>query len=442
MIDLTQPPFNAIGDGLSDCTSAFLNAAKSNTEIVLPPGGYRVSPCLFRDINNVKIRGAGGYASRILLASPGIALRFSNCQNVTLEDIAVQPLGDLPASSGVQFDEASGVGVVTRSKLTGFKQSGLRLIGTLAAPLSGFEIEDNLFLGNEGEQLYSKYSNDFWIEDNQFGILAGGNHPQYGAYLDHSGAGTYEGNYHWNNVNALKAVDSDFNNIIVNRFEMSDHEGVILDGCDYLTFETNTLHTNGLAAINTYDSLVATGLTNSTIAENKTFDWSGGTSAHRYSMNFGAGCALNTIGQNRAQGFGTGPFVSSVAAGQFDVDEIISGVSGGSIAAGTTAYLGTAKNSATEPDMHIVIGCRRAVYRLYAACVAAPGAVQTFTYTLRKNGTDTPVTATISGNASWSGIDASHPILLAADDQIDLKLATSAGAAVTQHRWKLDLVAY
>lgn len=437
MIDLTQPPFNAVGDGLSDCTSAFLNAAKSNNEIVLPPGSYRVNPCLFRDINSVRIHGAGGYATRILLSNPGVAFRFSNSHNITLENLALSAVGALPGSSAIQFDEGSTVGTVSRIKADGFKQSGIRLVGTAASPLSGHKITDCVLLSNECEQLYSTYSNDFWIEDNQFGIS--GTHPQYGCYLDNSSAGTYEGNYHWNNAVAFKAVNSRYNRICINRFEMSDHEAVVLDTCDHQTISENTIHTNGMAAVNTYDALTAANLTNSIITENDFFDWGGGT-AYRYAINLGSGCSLITLRDNRASNFGTGPLIN--AGGSFDVDEFLVGMPGSTVPAGSTVYLGASGNSATEANVHTLIGARRVLARLYVACAAAPGSGQSFSYTLRKNGADTAAVATISGAASWSAVDTAHPILLAADDFVDLKLITSAGAAVTQHRWKLDLVAY
>lgn len=438
MIDITQPPFNAVGDGLSDCTSAFLNAAKSYSEIVVPPGNYRVSPCLFRDLTSVSFRGTAGYASQILLGSPGNAFQFSNCQNLSIEGLAFTPIGTLPTSNGLLFDQGSSGNTVSRCRVRSFSKSGIRFIGDSASPLSGNEVADCQFLSNACEQLYALYNNDFWVEDNQFGITPSGAHAQVGAYMEHSAAGNYRANFHWNNIVGFKSVDGDYNRVCENRFEMSDHEGVTLDACDFLTFSDNTLHTNGLGAPNTYDQFVATGLTNSIVADNISLDWAG--ASHRYGYNIGSGCDQITFKGNRASGFATGPFVK-VGTGAIDADEVIRGVSA-AIAAGVTSYIGAAHGSSLEADVYVLIGARRVVAKLYVACVAAPGAGQSFTYTLRKNGADTAVTAAITGTSQWAAIDASHPITLADGDQIDVKLVTTAGAAVTQHRWKLDLVGY
>jgi hypothetical protein len=63
---------------------------------------------------------------------------------------------------------------------------------------------------------------------------------------------------------------------------------------------------------------------------------------------------------------------------------------------------------------------------------AAPGAGQTFTYTLYKNGSPTTITATTSDSATISS-DLTHEITGTSGDQIYIKVVASGSAAVTAH---------
>lgn len=106
---------------------------------------------------------------------------------------------------------------------------------------------------------------------------------------------------------------------------------------------------------------------------------------------------------------------------------------GATVAAGATVYMAIGIfNSATEGQANGVVPYALTAKNLYVKALAAPVGVETFVYTLRKNGSDTALTVTITGS-NTTGNDTTHTVSFAAGDLIDLKLITSASAAVTYH---------
>lgn len=116
-----------------------------------------------------------------------------------------------------------------------------------------------------------------------------------------------------------------------------------------------------------------------------------------------------------------------------------SGGSGTTIAAGSTRYLGSGDHAEFSGDRPIVIGKLGVVLTIYAAASAAPGVGQTFTYALMKNGVATSMTFTISGASATSGQSSSNSVAVAPTDYIELRVITSAGAAVAKHRFFMSL---
>ena len=105
------------------------------------------------------------------------------------------------------------------------------------------------------------------------------------------------------------------------------------------------------------------------------------------------------------------------------------------IGAGTTNYLAEWGATPTEADTIWRAPCAGQVVGFSADCTAAPGAGQSFTYTVRKSFADTTLTGSISGAAGfatevWCG---TAPIAVNRGDTIALKLVTSAGATATRH---------
>jgi len=104
----------------------------------------------------------------------------------------------------------------------------------------------------------------------------------------------------------------------------------------------------------------------------------------------------------------------------------------GTVAADSTIYLSTAGSNAVEADIEFPIPFDCTLRNLRAHATGAPGAGESYAYTLRKNGADTALTCTISDSAT-DGADTANAVAASAGDRICNKLVTSAGAAVVKH---------
>jgi hypothetical protein len=109
------------------------------------------------------------------------------------------------------------------------------------------------------------------------------------------------------------------------------------------------------------------------------------------------------------------------------------------VAAGATGYITPAGFLANVGDNPFTVAKAGLVTGFFAACVAAPGAGQTFTYTVYKNGGATSMTGQISGAASFSVSTTANAFTVAPTDTVVMQLVTSAGAAVTKHRFVIYL---
>jgi hypothetical protein len=106
---------------------------------------------------------------------------------------------------------------------------------------------------------------------------------------------------------------------------------------------------------------------------------------------------------------------------------------GSTVAAGATVYLGPRGAGAGGGGDMLVVpsGQKRVAVKLTVLAGAAPGASQTFTYTLYANG-DTGLAAILSGASQQFG-EAVLDVLMDGLLNVSVKLVTSAGAAVTTH---------
>lgn len=104
-----------------------------------------------------------------------------------------------------------------------------------------------------------------------------------------------------------------------------------------------------------------------------------------------------------------------------------------SVIGGSTVYMTSAGQIATETEVLIPVSYPILVRRMFAKSSGAPGAAQTYTYTLRKNAADTAKVVTLSGAGATAGSDVTNDIYYAAGDTISMKLVTSAGAATFFH---------
>ncbi len=118
------------------------------------------------------------------------------------------------------------------------------------------------------------------------------------------------------------------------------------------------------------------------------------------------------------------------------------------IAAATTAYLacvetwyGTSSGSLNETgqEQRFLVVRAGVVKNLVCYAEAAPGAGETFVYTVRKNGADQTLTVTLAGATAQLDKDTTHSFSVAIGDYITLKIVNSAGGASTQHQCSMDL---
>jgi len=108
-------------------------------------------------------------------------------------------------------------------------------------------------------------------------------------------------------------------------------------------------------------------------------------------------------------------------------------VSLGTVAAGATVYLGPAGQYSTLAAAPFVVPRNGVGQTMYVKTANPPGIGQTFTYTLFKQAATTGLTFTISDSAQNGQVSLSS-LNINATDALEIKIVTSAGAAVTTHR--------
>jgi len=114
------------------------------------------------------------------------------------------------------------------------------------------------------------------------------------------------------------------------------------------------------------------------------------------------------------------------------------GRSVGTVAGGATTYLTDFDDTATEADAVWRAPYAGYLFMLRPLADGAPGAGETFVYTVRLDGSDTALTATISNPDTFSR--AYGPITVAEGQQISIKLVTSATATARRHRVSVQML--
>lgn len=119
------------------------------------------------------------------------------------------------------------------------------------------------------------------------------------------------------------------------------------------------------------------------------------------------------------------------------------------IAVSTTAYLACttdypAGNTNTTNELnvwvHYLVTRAGTLKKLVVLTDGAPGAGESYVYTVRKNAADTTLTVTVS-DTDKTGADETHTVTVAVGDRITLKVVTSSGAAVKSHIAALEFEA-
>lgn len=433
--------FGGVGDDATDNTTALINAINSLGAaggcVRFPAGTYRITPTSFSNLNNITLEGVGRYNSIIRLSAAGIAMRFNNCQWLTIRNLYFGQTGaaqSLAGAVGVQLDGNSSNGLIEDCGFFAFAGGGVNVNGLPGAAQSGNQVINNYFIGNGGTQLRFASSNDFHIEGNQFGYLLGVAGAAIGCLLDTSSAGSYTNNYHWNNTIGCKSINSFYNRIIGNRFEENGRQGLWLESANNCIVNGNTFHTNSLETYGAYDNAYFKNLVQCVISNNTSFDFSGGVSNHRWGMYIDNACDGVSIHGNKASGYTAGPiYINPINLNTSHDVTLPLCMNTLFAAAGASTYLGPAGQNANELPASWTVGRRAIVQSFYINSAAAPGAAQTYTFTIYKNGVATTMTGTISGNASFLvevGVPGS-PVLISERDRISLRVDSTGGAAPT-----------
>lgn len=104
-----------------------------------------------------------------------------------------------------------------------------------------------------------------------------------------------------------------------------------------------------------------------------------------------------------------------------------------SIAMSATGRLASAGAGATTSLGTSLVPRSAVLSQFYVKADAAPGAAQTFTYFVWVNGVITTMTGVISGASDTTVSVLTNPQILTKNDVVDIRVTTSAGAAVTAH---------
>ncbi len=249
--------------------------------ISIEPGIYEITePLIFKSKSNVNIEG-GGWSTVIKRKGSGDAIVFEgSCWSCRVHSLKVQGDPEAKTGSGIVFrkGEWSGINMVDYCMITGFPENGISFEGDPKKPLSSNTVSNCWFTNNMKHQLYSYCCNDFYYTTNQFGA-GGDKHPQSGAFLDHSSAGSYTLNYHWGNVVALRlGPGAHFNRIENNRFEQSSQTGILIgepkgDVCQLNIITGNTIHTNSEGNSGLFNAVEAHNAHATTFTSNQIFSW-------------------------------------------------------------------------------------------------------------------------------------------------------------------------
>jgi len=446
--------FGAVGNGVADDTAAIssaINSIKTSGGIVFfPKGVYNCTPITITTALNVALVGEDKQASTLALTATGTLLTFSAATNLFISQMCFQLTGvaqSIANTYGVLINSGSSNCTVDSCWFVGFANDGLRFAGTSGTQMSGHKTTNNIFVGNGGNQLSYIYSNDFHILNNQFGSLSGVAAAAYGCNLNNSSAGLYTGNYHWSNVVGFLATSCDYNTYSLNRFEINNQQGAYFNTGVKNQFTNNKIYSNSLSGNGLYDNVYFINWSSAIVGSNYVFRWDATNS--KWGMYFDTGCSNIQLKNNKVDSgsFGSsyGPYnvVSSNGSNIYG-DFQVASCTIGTVPPGVSTYLGPVGQSYSLGAACFEIGKQCEILRVWVACDTAPGAGQSFTYTVTVSGTSTSMTGSISGASSFQTTlyNSTPAILVPIDAFVSISLTTSASAASANHRYYIEFVEY
>lgn len=105
---------------------------------------------------------------------------------------------------------------------------------------------------------------------------------------------------------------------------------------------------------------------------------------------------------------------------------------------GSTAYISVAGIFAAEQKAQFAVPFAGTVRNLWLRSGSVPGAGETYTYTVMKNGGATTLTCIMTAALAIIS-DVTHSFTVVAGDVLDVRLVTSAGATATAHNWSVEI---
>jgi hypothetical protein len=213
---------------------------------------------------------------------------------------------------------------------------------------------------------------------------------------------------------------------------------------------------NSKLTSNTYDGvLIAANVSSWGISSCRIGNYASSLTGQANGITISAGTSQNfrIIGNDLSDyGVGKTPIANGSSLGNFLVSNNMPlqaagnnsssriGFNGGSAgvpAAGGTYYLGAAGSYASVNANPFVVAIAGLITGFYAAVSTDPGAGESFTYTVYKNGVATAMTGAISGSGSFSVSVIANAFTVDPNDFVTLQLVTSAGAASSIHYFSI-----
>ena len=89
---------------------------------------------------------------------------------------------------------------------------------------------------------------------------------------------------------------------------------------------------------------------------------------------------------------------------------------------------GAGNQSGTESDVHITANAAGTLSNFHVAFTTAPGFGNTWTFTVRKNGSTTTVTCNANNTATTTTVrDPTHTVSFAAGDKLSISIVPASG---------------
>lgn len=263
--------------------------------IRLRPGAYVLDqPLRLVGVHCVTIQG-GGWNTVLTRRGGGDLFIIEDAGFCVLRDLLLTASDHDGAGSGIVLRGQSSSNTIASCRIVDFPESGVRFEGDPAAPMSSNAVRNCHFIGNRSVQLHSIHNNDYYIVGNQFGTHSA--RPRVGCHLDHSSAGTYTLNYHWDNdVAFILGPGAHYNRIVDNRFEESRREGVRIgaedatDACRLNIITGNTIHTNGKGTVGAHPAVRAWRAEDTIFSANQVFSWNADQTRHTAALVLDPAC--------------------------------------------------------------------------------------------------------------------------------------------------------